>query len=76
MTKTVDLRGIICEEATVMVNTDEKKIEVTTKTELVYPEKLIAIMVAERSVGIELVGYDYYENGEKLGVANPEKKQS
>ena len=59
--QSINLRPFISGEA--VVNQEEKKISITSKQKLVYPELLLAIMGIEYSV-YPLTGYRIYENGE------------
>ena len=59
--QSINLRPFIPCEA--VVNQDEKKISITSKQELVYPELLLAVMGISYSV-YPLTGYKIYENGE------------
>lgn len=62
--QSINLRTMISAEAEMVVNQSEKKIIITSKKKLNYPELMSAVMVARNSVDDQLIGYEIYENEE------------
>lgn len=60
--QSINLRPMIYAEA--VVNQSEKKIIITSKRKLIYPEMILAVMGVRNSVDDLLIGYEIYENGE------------
>lgn len=63
--QSINLRTMISVEAEMVVNQSDNKIIITSKKKLIYPELMLAVMVARNSVdNNQLIGYGIYENGE------------
>ena len=60
--QSINLRPMISAEA--VVDQREKKIIITSKQKLVYPELMLAVMGVRNSVDDPLIEYGIYENGE------------